>query len=987
MNAEILFPGYVPRAEEQQIRQEAARVAQDRTSRAVLLYGSGGIGKTWLVRQLARAGAADPATVWLDPIDIDDSEYWLLSNLERLVAQRLDPGNEYFGPYLEYLSRLPSYTRSRIGHETVVSHLGRIKRVFVECYKRFIEGSGKTVVIIFDTVETIRGMYLLLTLTQWMKALPGTLFVLSGRPLPGQDDRPDPIRNELEDPYQGLPVMTIQLGAFTQEAAVDYLEGSGVAGGLTEDEKVKIVLLTRGHPLWLAFAVAYLADKGVPEEALTPLSAIARDVPYQATMTQAGQSLHEAFKRRLVAPYRDTDFWHEAVKRLAVVRESVNQPIWQELMADRTRLEGAASLDDAWGTLLRTPWIRPRANHRYVTLHDAVAEELAQLIIPLHDQDKQWRHRLWRQAARIYGELAESREQELTGRLAALDEVLEVWGARPRLESERRPPTEEESRFIQDATELDAEKRELCQLKAVHLYYEILSDFPAGCRQFLELLDQAKSEHDVLFQDLLAFEMQRFLPSGVHRYAFGDVIGEVIDEFRVWLLSSEGRELYLEVGLSMANYLIRDEQPETAIDLLGKLPMATADHRQRYHMQILLGNACMRIAGRVKDGLPHFHEALAEAIASTSPDRPKLIAAAHKELGFYYRNEGLWGEADHAYQEARNAISATLSARSSEQDREEMASIQTNWAYVKGLGGSYREGTNLVESAITVRHRLKKYQEEGISWSVCGEVYRYARRFQKAWAAYAEAEQIFQGQRNWSWLGLIYQEQAICLFQATQDGISLTTGRDPIERAKHLITLALDLCRDLAVRGQPSALNRAGRIFGHDDFDTGLGYLAEGIDWARRLSDGWFWFANLIEYVELSYRAWVKTGQRAHLDRITARAPEIRMAMSEYEFPDLKGRWNLLQGHLLVHDSLETRDTSRLNVALQHYKEGFSQIAQGYVGSSGAAAISGEFETFGELVWQLSPETRAGWQEELRSAWSALENGSTLLLARLEELY
>ena len=93
-------------------------------------------------------------TAWLDPVDVDDPEYWLLSNLEQRVAEQLDPQHDYFGPYLEYLSRLPDYTRPRIGHETIVSHLGRIKRVFVDCYTRFIEGSGKTVVMAFDTVET-----------------------------------------------------------------------------------------------------------------------------------------------------------------------------------------------------------------------------------------------------------------------------------------------------------------------------------------------------------------------------------------------------------------------------------------------------------------------------------------------------------------------------------------------------------------------------------------------------------------------------------------------------------------------------------------------------------------------------------------------------------------------------------------------------------------------------------------------------------------
>jgi hypothetical protein len=182
MSEDSLFPEYITRGEEQQILEESAKVRADGQSRVVLLYGPGGIGKTSMVRRLAQAGASDPETLWVDPVDIDDSDYWLLSNLEQHVAERLDPDGQYFRPYMEYLSRLPGYTRSRIGYETVVSHLARIKQVFAGCYRQFINETGKTVVITLDTVEAIRGMYLLVTLTQWMKALPATLFILSGRP-------------------------------------------------------------------------------------------------------------------------------------------------------------------------------------------------------------------------------------------------------------------------------------------------------------------------------------------------------------------------------------------------------------------------------------------------------------------------------------------------------------------------------------------------------------------------------------------------------------------------------------------------------------------------------------------------------------------------------------------------------------------------------------------------------------------------------------
>src|SRR5260370_19329180 len=145
MAEEALFPSYIKRAEEEQIREIAAQVRADGTSRVVLLYGDGGVGKTCLVRQLASDNSTDAATVWVGPIDIDDSEFWLLSNLEKYIADRLDPGTQrrYFASYLEHLARLPRYTRLRIGHETVISHLGQIKKEFLACYLRSIGYSGK----------------------------------------------------------------------------------------------------------------------------------------------------------------------------------------------------------------------------------------------------------------------------------------------------------------------------------------------------------------------------------------------------------------------------------------------------------------------------------------------------------------------------------------------------------------------------------------------------------------------------------------------------------------------------------------------------------------------------------------------------------------------------------------------------------------------------------------------------------------------------
>jgi hypothetical protein len=988
MDERQTFPGHIHREKEElRVFQEVARVRTERSSRALLLYGPGGIGKTSLVRELARARGLETSTIWVDPIDVDDPEFWLLSNLERRVVDQLDPDGQYFGSYNEYISRLPRYTRPRVGHETVVSHLGRIKRVFTQCYKAFVEESGKTPVIAFDTVEAIRGMYLLTTLTQWMKALPATLFILSGRAVPSLGGRSDPIRHELEDPHQPIPCTTISLGEFSERAALNYLKNSHVVTGLAEDERATLTRLTRGHPLWLAFTVAYLRDRGIPEEADHPFDDIDRQLPYGVVLKQAGIGQVEAFRRRLVTPYRETDFWHESDKRLAVVRQSVTKGAWQALMEDRPLPAGVADHDEAWDLLLGTPWIRVRANRTCVTLHDAVAEELAHRIIPLHDQDESWRHEQWQRAISIYTAQIDAAEPALSERIADMDSRLNLLDEESRRSEESDPAGPDASAFIADVARLDADRRQLNQLKAILLYYNLLSEYEAGCRLFLDLFGQARHEHDILFQELLVLEMQRFLPSDAESDTASDVTGGAVSAFRDWLRRHPHQ--YLEIGLSICGFLIENEQAEAAAQLLGQLPESDADVRQRYRLKILLGNALMRMPGRVRDGLRPFRVALslAQAIDKSAVDRRKLIAEAHKEMGYYYRNGGQWGGADKAYEKAHRAIVGTLAGKASDESREEMASILTNWAYVKGLRGAYREGANFAESAITIRQRLGRTRETGISWSVCGEVYRYERRFQRAWDAYAEAERIFQQEQNWSWLGLIYQEQAICLFQANQEGVNLVPGKEPTDQAKQLITLALDICRDRAVRGYPSALNRAGRIYGADDPDTGLKHLSEAIEQAQRLSDGWFWFTSIIEYAELCYRTWERTQDDKYLDWITDREPEIARVRSAYKFDDLRGRWRLLHGHMGIHRWRQTGQTALLVEALENYEQGFTLLAQEFSGLPGASIIPAEFARFGTLLGQLPSDIQTEWLTHLRRAWSSRDRGSTVLLARLEELY
>jgi Cdc6-like AAA superfamily ATPase len=169
---------YVPRQEEEgEILRRVEEVRESGRSRALLLHGPGGAGKTMLVRHLAAlAEDAGSDVVWVRPIDVDDSEFWLLSNLETEVADQLGQG--HFERYFDRLRGVGQVTHQQVSYETVLTRLSRINRTFVNCYREFVEDRNVTVVITLDTIEAIRSMYLLLTLTQWMKELPRTLFIL-----------------------------------------------------------------------------------------------------------------------------------------------------------------------------------------------------------------------------------------------------------------------------------------------------------------------------------------------------------------------------------------------------------------------------------------------------------------------------------------------------------------------------------------------------------------------------------------------------------------------------------------------------------------------------------------------------------------------------------------------------------------------------------------------------------------------------------------
>src|SRR5262245_27528596 len=89
------FPTIARADHNARIREIISAVAEEKQTRAVVLYGSGGVGKTYFVRGLSKE-LGEQDVIWLGSYDIDDAEYWLLANLESEIAAQLDKERNFF---------------------------------------------------------------------------------------------------------------------------------------------------------------------------------------------------------------------------------------------------------------------------------------------------------------------------------------------------------------------------------------------------------------------------------------------------------------------------------------------------------------------------------------------------------------------------------------------------------------------------------------------------------------------------------------------------------------------------------------------------------------------------------------------------------------------------------------------------------------------------------------------------------------------------
>ena len=182
--SKTVFPEYIQRVDAQnQIMENIEQVKQSGVSRAFLLYGEGGRGKTVLQRNLPSMFKKRNDIKWVGPIDLDDIQFWSLFNIKYYLADILNGECKgFFSDYQDLLDDYEKYSQN-LKTDQNIDYDKVLDDEFQNAYKNFGDISGKTIVLQFDTVEAVRDFDVFYEIISWLKKMPKTLLLISGRPI------------------------------------------------------------------------------------------------------------------------------------------------------------------------------------------------------------------------------------------------------------------------------------------------------------------------------------------------------------------------------------------------------------------------------------------------------------------------------------------------------------------------------------------------------------------------------------------------------------------------------------------------------------------------------------------------------------------------------------------------------------------------------------------------------------------------------------
>lgn len=553
------------------------------------IIGRGGVGKTWLLREIYRRYQQEPKVI-LIRIDYAEVRTQSLPSLARYLLQQFgdyapEKQTEKFYRQLSDWQRLSSLQISR---DIIREQEDKVYLYWLDIIKEI--SFDKRIVILSDTVEAISlPEDQAHRINRLMSNLRNTVAVVAAR-----------LTDNVKKSFVMYPTIynswcvheIYELHPFSHHETVQYFEAA-LEGEMPPDLRDKIFLLTGGNPVLIAIAGEWLKRHiKLPQDVDLPLSDLqALD---ESTLSKRRQRFEFALVEKLRALRKPIDW---ATLYLAYLNRRYEPKILQ-LALDLDEAE----LKEVTEGLKSLVFVRKSMSAEGGLLHDEAQRLIRQHAWPVADPDGAIR----REAAQevidgYYLPEIERLSQIVQSKLAQSVEHKLIAPERRRL-----PPIPDE----------DWLKREL-QIECLDYHFRISVD--AGWHYLNELFDEALNYHYSLIQmDAIIQAVHNLAPEQADSAQFKVRVAET--------LLAKGK---LNDATTMAEGVLNE--PEiSASNAAGAL--------------MVLGRATENPISKIQ----HLQAALERA---QQAQEPALEAQALKLLGLAYRRQGKWPEAAKSYQQ------------------------------------------------------------------------------------------------------------------------------------------------------------------------------------------------------------------------------------------------------------------------------------------------------------------------------------------------
>ncbi|MCP4346924.1 MAG: ATP-binding protein [Desulfobacterales bacterium] len=670
--------------------------------RIINIQGTGGIGKTSVLRELKKRYSDDKykkvfITNIIDFFDIAvRSRRGFMLELFRELKQ---DNEQIFDSAAKAWNSFTELELAGVTGKILEDKRKKVAESFDSGYKQM--ASDKRIVILVDTFEVVQHI-LGDWLAEFLQHRENTVAVIAGR-------NNSEWQNTLNDTIENS-VIYYELKEFEEQDTEKLFELSEAGRQLDKEECQKLQVLSNGLPILLTLALDWQDRKQVPLDSLTNTSAKYLLEDLKAKSEDELKTICKEFESELVLRFMEFKPHDNAINLMAIVYKFFT-PEMLNFFLDMP-------VDEAHELLFEiSSWTFLKYNKRLnnYQLHDLIRDMLVEHVWPQIDPSGKHRNKIYQNAVKYYDNL--------------------IAGIEKKEEQQRKIKKQAETKG-DDVKERDAVnhlsrlKKERLQFQIQKTYYDLMADYDNAIIRYSFLFVNLVWAREREFYDLIREERKNACKMLGKEYPEEQIL---LEEARIKIVA-QGK---FDQGLSILNNepladIRKSENPHLYSDILLYRGIAHNYRGESEQSEKFLNGTIDILKDLEKNITTPFGSEDLETLRIS-----RGLGRAYTNLGYLYYSTLRLSEADTAYKEAlRHTAIAKMS--------DIKAAVQNDLAFVYARLGHCEIARGLCVKGLKVREDLLIEYYIGLSYSMLGRIEYFDRKYERGEKHCRKALAIFR---------------------------------------------------------------------------------------------------------------------------------------------------------------------------------------------------------------------------------------------------